>query len=67
MVAAFIKSKLHNKEQLENYFRKSKVISKEVEKDPIYNLAQSLLDHFLSEVRPDFSKMTLEEEKLMKQ
>ena len=69
MVAAlYKKSKLHNKELLGKLLQGSqKSFQKKLKKDPIYNLAQSLLDHFLSEVRPDFSKMTLEEEKLMKQ
>ena len=69
MVAAlYKKSKLHNKEQVGKLLQGSqKSFQKKLKKDPIYNLAQSLLDHFLSEVRPGFSKMTLEEEKLMKQ
>ena len=69
MVAAlYKKSKLHNKERLGKLLQGSqKSFQKKLKKDPIYNLAQSLLDHFLSEVRPGFSKMTLEEEKLMKQ
>ena len=69
MVAAlYKKSKLHNKELVGKLLQGSqKSFQKKLKKDPIYNLAQSLLDHFLSEVRPGFSKMTLEEEKLMKQ
>ena len=68
VVALYKKSKLHNKEQVEKLLQGSqKSFQKKLKKDPIYNLAQSLLDHFLSEVRPGFSKMTLEEEKLMKQ
>ena len=42
------------------------IVKKKLEKDPIYNLAQSLLTHFLNEVRPSFSQMTQDEEKLMK-
>ena len=68
VVALYKKSKLHNKEQVGKLLQGSqKSFQKKLKKDPIYNLAQSLLDHFLSEVRPGFSKMTLEEEKLMKQ
>ena len=61
------KSKLHNKEQVEKLLQGSqKSFKKKLEKDPIYNLAQSLLTHFLNEVRPSFSQMTQDEEKLMK-
>ena len=65
--ALYKKSKLHNKEQVEKLLQGSqKSFKKKLEKDPIYNLAQSLLTHFLNEVRPDFSQMTQDEEKLMK-
>ena len=65
--ALYKKSKLHNKEQVEKLLQGSqKSFKKKLEKDPIYNLAQSLLTHFLNEVRPSFSQMTQDEEKLMK-
>ena len=65
--ALYKKSKLHNKEQVEKLLQGSqKSFKKKLEKDPIYNLAQSLLTHFLNEVRPDYSQMTQDEEKLMK-
>ena len=65
--ALYKKSKLHNKEQVEKLLQGSqKSFKKKLEKDPIYNLAQSLLTHFLNEVRPGFSQMTQDEEKLMK-
>ena len=61
------KSKLHNKEQVEKLLQGSqKSFKKKLEKDPIYKLAQSLLTHFLNEVRPGYSQMTQDEEKLMK-
>ena len=65
--ALYKKSKLHNKEQVEKLLQGSqKSFKKKLEKDPIYNLAQNLLTHFLNEVRPSFSQMTQNEEKLMK-
>ena len=65
--ALYKKSKLHNKEQVEKLLQGSqKSFKKKLEKDPIYNLAQSLLTHFLNEVRPGYSQMTQDEEKLMK-
>ena len=65
--ALYKKSKLHNKEQVEKLLQGSqKSFKKKLEKDPIYNLAQSLLTHFLNEVRPSYSQMTQDEEKLMK-
>ena len=65
--ALYKKSKLHNKEQVEKLLQGSqKSFKKKLEKDPIYNLAQNLLTHFLNEVRPSFSQMTQDEEKLMK-
>ena len=65
--ALYKKSKLHNKEQVEKLLQGSqKSFKKKLEKDPIYNLAQSLLTHFLNEIRPGYSQMTQDEEKLMK-
>jgi len=65
--ALYKKSKLHNKEQVQKLLQGSqKSFKKKLEKDPIYNLAQSLLTHFLNEVRPGYSQMTQDEEKLMK-
>ena len=65
--ALYKKSKLHNKEQVEKLLQGSqKSFKKKLEKDPIYNLAQSLLTHFLNEVRPGYSQMTQDEENLMK-
>ena len=65
--ALYKKSKLHNKEQVEKLLQGSqKSFKKKLEKDPIHNLAQSLLTHFLNEVRPGYSQMTQDEEKLMK-
>ena len=65
--ALYKKSKLHNKEQVEKLLQGSqKSFKKKLEKDPIYNLAQNLLTHFLNEVRPGYSQMTQDEEKLMK-
>ena len=65
--ALYKKSKLHNKDQVEKLLQGSqKSFKKKLEKDPIYNLAQSLLTHFLNEIRPGYSQMTQDEEKLMK-
>ena len=65
--ALYKKSKLHNKDQVEKLLQASqKSFKKKLEKDPIYNLAQSLLTHFLNEIRPGYSQMTQDEEKLMK-
>ena len=65
--ALYKKSKLHNKEQVEKLLQGSqKSFKKKLEKDPIYNLAQSLLTHFLNEIRPGYSQMTQDEERLMK-
>ena len=65
--ALYKKSKLHKIEQLEKLLQGSqKSFKKKLEKDPIYNLAQSLLTHFLNEIRPGYSQMTKDEEKLMK-
>ena len=65
--ALYKKSKLHNKEQVQKLLQGSqKSFKKKLAKDPIYNLAQSLLTHFLNEIRPGYSQMTQDEEKLMK-
>ena len=65
--ALYKKSKLHNKEQVEKLLQGSqKSFKKKLEKDPIYQLAQGLLSHFLNEVRPSYSQMSKDEEKLMK-
>ena len=55
--ALYKKSKLHNKEQVEKLLEGSqKSFKRKLEKDPIYELAQGLLSHFLNEVRPGYRK-----------